>query len=109
MVVVENARHLIGQEVELVVTSTLQTSAGRMIFGRCGPANGDNDGHGAQAGGSAHVSSGDHRTDDSPSTGGVPTGHHGGDEAAPRHPGPSGSPGSPGSGRASARNPRRMH
>lgn len=34
MVVVENARSLQGQEVELVVTSTLQTSAGRMIFGR---------------------------------------------------------------------------
>ena len=34
MVVVENARHLMGQEVRLIVTSTLQTSAGRMIFGR---------------------------------------------------------------------------
>lgn len=34
MVVVENARGLMGQEIELVVTSSLQTSAGRMIFGR---------------------------------------------------------------------------
>jgi uncharacterized protein YacL len=34
MVVVENARHQIGQEVDLVVTSALQTSAGRMFFGR---------------------------------------------------------------------------
>jgi len=34
MVVVENARQAMGQEVDLTVTSTLQTSAGRMIFGR---------------------------------------------------------------------------
>lgn len=34
MVVVEHASHLIGQPAELEVTSTLQTSAGRMIFGR---------------------------------------------------------------------------
>jgi uncharacterized protein YacL len=34
MVVVESARAMMGQEVDLVVTSTLQTSAGRMIFGR---------------------------------------------------------------------------
>ena len=34
MVVAENARHLIGQEIDLLVTSTLQTSAGRMIFGK---------------------------------------------------------------------------
>ena len=34
MVVVENARTAVGHEVELVVTSTIQTSAGRMIFGR---------------------------------------------------------------------------
>jgi len=33
MIVVENARRLIGKEVEVVVTSVLQTSAGRMIFG----------------------------------------------------------------------------
>jgi uncharacterized protein YacL len=34
MVVVEGGRHAIGQEVSLTVTSVLQTSAGRMIFGR---------------------------------------------------------------------------
>ena len=32
MVVVEDARRLIGQEVKVVVTSVLQTPAGRMIF-----------------------------------------------------------------------------
>lgn len=34
MVVIENARSKVGQEVDLEVTNTLQTSAGRMIFGR---------------------------------------------------------------------------
>jgi len=34
MVVVEQGRSLIGQEVAIVVTSVLQTPAGRMIFGR---------------------------------------------------------------------------
>jgi len=34
MVVVEQGRNLIGQEVSIVVTSVLQTPAGRMIFGR---------------------------------------------------------------------------
>jgi uncharacterized protein YacL len=34
MVVVEQGRNLIGQEVAIVVTSVLQTPAGRMIFGR---------------------------------------------------------------------------
>lgn len=33
MVVVDNARHLIGKKVQINVTSTLQTSAGKMIFG----------------------------------------------------------------------------
>ncbi len=32
MVVIENARRYIGQEVEVSVTSVLQTTAGRMIF-----------------------------------------------------------------------------
>jgi uncharacterized protein YacL len=32
MVVVENGRHLIGQRINTVVTSVLQTAAGRMIF-----------------------------------------------------------------------------
>lgn len=34
MVVVDNARHLIGQSLRVVVTSVLQTSAGRMIFAK---------------------------------------------------------------------------
>jgi uncharacterized protein YacL len=34
MVVVEQGRHAIGQEVVITVTSVLQTPAGRMIFGR---------------------------------------------------------------------------
>lgn len=34
MVVLENAKHLIGQNVKAVVTSVLQTSAGRMIFAK---------------------------------------------------------------------------
>lgn len=34
MVVIEQGRDRIGQTVNLVVTSTLQTSAGRMVFGR---------------------------------------------------------------------------
>ena len=36
MVVAEQGRDHIGRELSLVVTSTLQTSAGRMIFGRPG-------------------------------------------------------------------------
>ncbi len=44
MVVVEQGRNLIGQEVPIVVTSVLQTPAGRMIFGRlenrAGPGSG---------------------------------------------------------------------
>ncbi|HUX08444.1 MAG TPA: TRAM domain-containing protein [Acidobacteriota bacterium] len=34
MIVVDNAQHLIGKNVDLVVTSVLQTTAGKMIFGR---------------------------------------------------------------------------
>jgi uncharacterized protein YacL len=34
MVVVDGARQHVGKSVALVVTSVLQTSAGRMIFGR---------------------------------------------------------------------------
>jgi uncharacterized protein YacL len=34
MVVVDNSRHLIGQTVKVIVTSVLQTSAGRMIFAK---------------------------------------------------------------------------
>ena len=42
MVVVENARKMLHQEIDVTVTSTLQTSAGRMIFGRFD--SGDSDG-----------------------------------------------------------------
>jgi uncharacterized protein YacL len=35
MVVVDNARPRIGKTVDIVVTSVLQTTAGRMIFGKC--------------------------------------------------------------------------
>ena len=34
MVVVDDARRLIGKTIEIVVTSVLQTTAGKMIFGR---------------------------------------------------------------------------
>ena len=34
MVVVEGARQRVGQTITITVTSTLQTSAGRMIFGK---------------------------------------------------------------------------
>lgn len=34
MVVVDNARKLIGKNIDMVVTSVLQTTAGKMIFGR---------------------------------------------------------------------------
>ena len=34
MVVVDNARRMIGKTVDIVVTSVLQTTAGKMIFGR---------------------------------------------------------------------------
>jgi uncharacterized protein YacL len=34
MVVVDNARRMIGKNVDVSVTSVLQTTAGKMIFGR---------------------------------------------------------------------------
>ena len=34
MVVVDNARKMIGKTVEISVTSVLQTTAGKMIFGK---------------------------------------------------------------------------
>jgi uncharacterized protein YacL len=34
MIVVEHGRRLIGEETDVVVTSVLQTAAGRMIFAR---------------------------------------------------------------------------
>jgi uncharacterized protein YacL len=35
MVVVDNAKRLIGKTVDIVITSVLQTTAGKMFFGRC--------------------------------------------------------------------------
>ena len=34
MVVVDNARRMIGHNVDIMVTSVLQTTVGKMIFGR---------------------------------------------------------------------------
>ena len=34
MVVVDDAKHLVGRDADIVLTSILQTSAGRMVFGR---------------------------------------------------------------------------
>jgi hypothetical protein len=48
MVVVDNARRLIGKNADIAVTSVLQTTAGKMIFGRLweepenGSASGEN-------------------------------------------------------------------
>jgi uncharacterized protein YacL len=46
MVVVDNARRLIGKNADIAVTSVLQTTAGKMIFGRLWeePENGANSG-----------------------------------------------------------------
>jgi len=41
MVVVDNARHLIGQSIRVIVTSVLQTAAGRMIFAKLESQRGD--------------------------------------------------------------------
>ena len=41
MVVVDNARRLIGKNVDMIVTSVLQTTAGKMIFGRVDEARTD--------------------------------------------------------------------
>lgn len=38
MIVVEGGRSHVGQDVKIAVTSVLQTSAGRMIFGKCNAA-----------------------------------------------------------------------
>ncbi|MFP3937361.1 MAG: PIN domain-containing protein [Phycisphaerae bacterium] len=47
MIVAEQARDYVGKEVTIVVTSALQTSAGRMIFGRSeGAAGGQSSGNG---------------------------------------------------------------
>jgi hypothetical protein len=53
MVVLERGRERVGQEVAFVVTSSIQTSAGRMVFGRPpeGPALEEDGGPAAAAGG----------------------------------------------------------
>jgi uncharacterized protein YacL len=43
MVVIDDGVHLIGQDVEVTVTSVLQTSAGRMIFSRAKAASGSDE------------------------------------------------------------------
>lgn len=45
MVVVDNARKLIGKTADIAVTSVLQTTAGKMIFGRLWEDNADNSGN----------------------------------------------------------------
>ncbi|MCA1849751.1 MAG: TRAM domain-containing protein, partial [Acidobacteria bacterium] len=44
MVVVDNARKLIGRNADIAVTSVLQTTAGKMIFGRLWEEPGENGG-----------------------------------------------------------------
>jgi uncharacterized protein YacL len=44
MIVVDQGRSHVGQEVGIIVTSALQTSAGRMIFGKVAEAQGDSAG-----------------------------------------------------------------
>ncbi len=61
MVVVDNARSRIGKNVDVIVTSVLQTTAGRMIFGRmadaAAPATaGADSGGGSRSGGSREES-----------------------------------------------------
>ncbi len=43
MVVIDNARQRIGKNVDIIVTSVLQTTAGRMIFGKCAEQSGPQD------------------------------------------------------------------
>ena len=54
MVVVDNARRLIGKTADVAVTSVLQTTAGKMIFGRLWEEKDEN--HEAQTNGSIHDS-----------------------------------------------------
>jgi hypothetical protein len=49
MVVVDNARSRIGRNLDIVVTSVLQTTAGRMIFGRHVETGGSTEGAPAKA------------------------------------------------------------
>ncbi|MEM6332499.1 MAG: TRAM domain-containing protein [Planctomycetota bacterium] len=92
MVVVEHARDQMDQEVEITVTSTLQTSAGRMIFGKF-------DGPGAGAGAAG---SGVHRAQRSGAHTPPPSASEG-----PRGGQAAGGEGPQARQRASRRNPRR--
>jgi uncharacterized protein YacL len=49
MVVVDNARKLIGRNADIAVTSVLQTTAGKMIFGRLWEEAGDAGANGVEA------------------------------------------------------------
>lgn len=69
MVVVENAAGHIGESVSLTVTNSLQTSAGRMIFGRMTD---DSHGHTAAAAHIARAATNQPRSTDRPSRGDRP-------------------------------------
>jgi len=56
MVVVDNARRMIGKNADIAVTSVLQTTAGKMIFGRLWEESGE----GAMAGESRAANGGGH-------------------------------------------------
>jgi uncharacterized protein YacL len=45
MVVVDNARRYMGRNIDVIVTSVLQTTAGKMIFGRLGDEPAESNGH----------------------------------------------------------------
>src|SRR5690606_2491321 len=75
MVVVENARQYLNRDIDLTVTSTLQTSAGRMIFGRFEAVAADEPAAETTAaaqenGHPGEAASADDRANDSPSPGG---------------------------------------
>jgi hypothetical protein len=48
MVVVDNARKLIGRNADIAVTSVLQTTAGKMIFGRLWEESNDTNSNGGE-------------------------------------------------------------
>ncbi len=66
MVVVEQGSYHLGEIIRLTVTSVLQTSAGRMIFGRIEPTTAGKT--------SNNVNSPSHHENPAPSTGGRPHG-----------------------------------
>jgi uncharacterized protein YacL len=81
MVVIENGRQALGHDIDVIVTSTLQTSAGRMIFGRR-LGNGDDNsdqGNGSQPAGAP-------AQEESPPTANGSTAPRGTGPSAPRTP-----------------------